>query len=106
MIDNVRWKNTDDLMKYLSAGEIIEEREELSREEQMEEFMILGLRMTEGVSRKDFLDCFGQDPDHTFEGVIPKLRSMNLISTDGDRIRLTDRGLDVSNTVLAEFLFQ
>ena len=121
MVDCVRWKNTDDLMKYISVMEasemagqgsaidcrysrIMEEREELSHTEQMEEFMILGLRMTEGVSRKEFFECFGQDLDYTFEGVIPRLRSLGLISSDEDRLHLTDRGFDVSNTVLSEFL--
>ncbi|MBQ2658053.1 MAG: coproporphyrinogen III oxidase, partial [Erysipelotrichaceae bacterium] len=81
-----------------------EEREVLSRKEQMEEFMFLGLRLTDGVSRKEFFDLFKQDLDHTFEGVIPKLRSEGLLLSEGDQIRLTDRGMDVSNTVLAEFL--
>ena len=103
MIDNVRWKNTDDLERYLAGGET-EEHEVLSREEQMEEFMILGLRMTCGVSRSQFFELFRQDLDHTFEGVIPKLRSEGLLKSEGDTLRLTDRGLDVSNTVLAEFL--
>jgi len=103
MINNVRWKNTDDLSKYI-AGAGTEEREVLSRKEQMEEFMFLGLRLTDGVSRKEFFDLFKQDLDHTFEGVIPKLRSEGLLLSEGDQIRLTDRGMDVSNTVLAEFL--
>ena len=45
--------------------EIREEREILSRTDQMEEFIFLGLRLSEGISRKDFLDTFHQDFDHT-----------------------------------------
>ncbi|MBQ9030383.1 MAG: oxygen-independent coproporphyrinogen III oxidase [Parasporobacterium sp.] len=120
MVSNTRWKNTADLMAYLEAMEnfsgisetekpfripgVSEPPEVLSRQEQMEEFMFLGLRMTEGVSKKGFFGEFGQDLEYTYADVLPRLRSMELIASEGDRIFLTDRGLDVSNPVLAEFV--
>ena len=109
LINNTRWKNTDQLEQYLSwegkaPERIREEKESLSREEQMEEFMFLGLRMTQGVSRRRFFELFGQDLDYTYKEVLPKLKAMDLIRSEGDTVCLTDRGVDVSNTVLAEFL--
>jgi oxygen-independent coproporphyrinogen-3 oxidase len=37
------------------------QEETIDRKGQMEEFMFLGLRMTEGITRADFLSDFGVD---------------------------------------------
>jgi len=103
MVGNVRWKNTEDLKEYMQTR-ARKEIETLSRKDQMEEFVFLGLRLMEGISRKEFFDCFGQDFDYTYGGNLHKLISMGMILSDGDNIRLTDRGVDVSNTVFAELL--
>ena len=107
MVNNTRWKNTADLRKYLQdpdAKNIREESETLSHEEQMEEFMFLGLRMTVGISKSEFFETFKQDYDFTYGEITRRLKDMGLIRVDGDSVSLTDRGFDVSNTVLAEFL--
>ena len=70
----------------------------------MEEYMFLGLRMTEGISKQEFFDSFRQDFDFTYGEVVLKLKEQGLLKEEGDRIFLTDKGVDISNTVLAEFL--
>ena len=104
LIDNWRWKHTDHLSEYIKDPLRQEEKEQLSHKEQMEEFMILGLRMTDGVSRQKFLDLFHQDLDFTYGEVLHKLEDLQLLLSDGDNVRLTDKGVDVSNRVLSEFL--
>lgn len=109
MINNTRWKNTADLEKYLrDSGKenIREDTENLSHEEQMEEFMFLGLRMTDGISKSKFFETFKQDYDLTYGNITQRLKNMGLLQADRDNVRLTDRGFDVSNTVLAEFLLK
>ena len=76
----------------------------LRHKEKMEEFMFLGLRMTDGISKQAFFDTFGQDFDFTYGLVAEELKAKGLLQVNGDRVFLTDRGIDVSNTVLAEFL--
>ena len=71
----------------------------------MEEFMYLGLRKVEGVSRTDFQNYFGKNVDDVYGKVLDKLEEEKLLEYEDDRIRLTHRGMDVSNCVLAEFLF-
>ncbi|MBO5509612.1 MAG: radical SAM family heme chaperone HemW, partial [Lachnospiraceae bacterium] len=71
----------------------------------MEEFMFLGLRMTCGVSREDFLERFKKDIYEVYAPVLNKYISEGYMATDGDRIFLTDMGIDVSNVILADFLF-
>ncbi len=113
LIDNVRFKNGEDLRAYLEnpAGCRCD-RQVLSVSEQMEEFMFLGLRMTAGVSAAEFASCFGKEPEHVYGEVIEKnivdglLRWTEDLSGDSSdrRLALTEKGLDLANYVMAQFL--
>ena len=108
LYDETRWSNTRDLQRYLSGSgslpDIREEIQNLSISEQMEEFMFLGLRMMEGVSAADFAEKFGCELNSVFGAACMRLISEGLLVQEGDRYKLTSRGIDVSNSVLAEFL--
>ena len=91
--------------KIRNGESILIDREILSVESQMEEFMYLGLRKVEGVSRTDFQNYFGKNVDDVYGKILDKLEEEQFLEFSGDRIRLTHRGMDVSNCVLAEFLF-
>ena len=78
----------------------------LTVQNQMEEFMFLGLRMTDGVSRKEFRYRFHADLDVVYGGIIDRLAKEGLIYLSGDKIALTEYGTDISNRVLADFLFE
>ena len=111
-----RFSNTSDVNRYinmlerdvLNADEVwesINESEEvLAQNDKLEEFMFLGLRMSDGISKSDFKNAFGTDIDSVYGDVLKKLESQELLIIDGDRIKLTDRGIDISNQVLANFL--
>ena len=109
LIGETRFNHIRDRKEYVEMirqGEAVDtEREFLSTESQMEEFMYLGLRKTEGISRAAFQDYFQKSLDEIYGTVIEKLSDENLLECDGDRVRLSHRGMDVSNCVLAEFLF-
>lgn len=70
----------------------------------MEEFMFLGLRMMCGVSRSDFEERFKKDIYEVYGPVLNKYTDQGFMVVDGDRIYLTDKGIDVSNVILADFL--
>lgn len=76
----------------------------LARQEQMEEFMFLGLRMTEGVDLVEFRQCFGKSVGEVYGKQIGSFVEQGLLERDDRRIWLTPRGIDVSNTVFAAFL--
>ncbi|WP_124727847.1 radical SAM family heme chaperone HemW [Staphylospora marina] len=76
----------------------------VEKEEDMENFMILGLRMLDGVCRIRFEQRYGLKLDRVFGPVIRRLTETGLLHDDGDRIRLTDRGLFLGNEVFAAFL--
>ena len=105
-MENVRFKNTDWLDEYVMENKYMDkcEVQELSKEECMEEFMFLGLRMTEGVSKTKFADTFGVTMDKVYGPVLSKLKEQKLIAEEGDLVCLTEYGLDVSNRVWVEFL--
>lgn len=75
-----------------------------SEKEQMEEYMFLGLRTARGVSREDFKKRFGKDFPPQYEAVLLDLYRQDLALQHEGRIILTDRGIDVSNVLLARFL--
>lgn len=70
----------------------------------MEEFMFLGLRMMCGISREDFAERFKKDIYEVYAPVLNKYIDEGYMATEGDRIYLTDMGIDVSNVILADFL--
>ncbi len=129
MVNNVRWSNIRDIDEYVriasgsgvrhidgaDLGEcgrierpdirkLRENVQELTVEEQMEEFMFLGLRLVEGVSISGFSQIFDRDIYEIYGDAIGRYVQSGHLIVDGDRLRLSDNGLDVSNTVMAEFL--
>ena len=126
MVENVRWTNPMDMELYrdyverLSANEGISDigaaygqaetghaadRHLLTTHEQMEEHMFLGLRMMRGVDGQEFSDIFGVQMEAVYGETIEKLCSQGLLVRDKEHVRLTRRGIDVSNYAMAQFLF-
>ncbi len=108
-IGGFRYRNVADMREYLSldlkeAGAAAREIKELTLTDKMEEFMFLGLRMMEGVSGNEFLGRFGRNMWKVYGPVFDRLAAQGLIEIITPRVRLTERGIDVSNRVLCEFL--
>ncbi len=105
--ENRRFENPASLADYFEQVEkgINPAGETITEEDAMAEFMFLGLRQTKaGVLRSDFQKSFGKSLDEVFGKTVKKLCLLNLLTDDGDKICLTDRGIDVSNAVFCEFL--
>ena len=88
------------------------ERQILTADDRMEEFMFLGLRMTDGVSEREFERRFGLPLEEKFRDVVNKhlaqkvlcrLPDEKLPQTD-TRLALTEYGLDVANYVMADYI--
>ena len=87
-------------MKRAGADEV----QALTPEEQMEEFMFLGLRLTEGIDTGEFQRMFGKTVEEVYGKSIAEFEAQGLLTRAGERLMLTPRGIDVSNMVFAEFL--
>lgn len=107
---NQRFSNTSDFSLYLNNSGFPEkirgDRETLSLEAEMSEFMFLGLRMTKGVSKAEFLEEFGVSIESVYGKVLDKYKSVGLLEETEGRIFLTRAGIHVSNGVMAEFLLE
>lgn len=104
----VRWRNTRSMEKYLknasSPACLCRDVEILTIGNQMEEFMFLGLRMTGGVSQSAFAERFGVSMNEVYGEKIEHFVRRKLLTNSGDRVFLTERGMDLANVVMAEFL--
>ena len=80
-------------------------QESLSRQEEMAEFMFLGLRLTQGISLEEFKERFGTGSEEKYGKQIEGLIQKGLLYTPTEgRLALTKKGVDVSNQVFLEFL--
>ena len=114
LIDNVRFQNEKSLGAYLAHPlESREEEQTLTVQDRMEETMFLGLRLTRGVSCVDFAEQYGRTVEEVYGEVIARNVADGLLTVTErkenqkkDRfLALTKRGLDLSNYVMAQFLF-
>lgn len=120
-IDGARFTATKDFNKYISifgsraSGMEAEKQvgknicgsyEKLTSASKMEEFMFLGLRMCKGVSKAVFMEKFGISMDSVYGSVINRYLKNNLLAedTESGRVYLTDRGIDISNYILSDFI--
>lgn len=110
-IGDVRYGNIGNVEEYIKNCEngefgknkVIDEVENdiFSKEK---EFMLIGLRKIEGVLIQDFKNKFGENPIFVFKDELKKLVDENLLIVDFDRIKLTNKGLDLANIVWENFV--
>jgi len=105
MVDDLRWKNTEELAKYIdNIKDNKQEQEKLTRQDCMEEFMFLGLRMMEGVSKQEFFENFGISMQEMYGDVLKKWENQNMLYQDDKSVRLTEEGIDICNMIFSDFL--
>ena len=105
----LRWANTAVLGDYIAAvraGErpLAGEAQTISKEEEMFECVMLGLRKTEGMADRDFRARFGESLFTVYGKAIGELAQAGWLLSDGKGVRLTDEGLDMQNQALLAFL--
>jgi oxygen-independent coproporphyrinogen-3 oxidase len=86
-------------------GELpVEGQEELSPDEDMWETIFLALRLNEGLDISNFEKKYEVDFKSRYESALNKLTAQYLVLMEGGRLKLTDKGRDLSNTVFIEFI--
>lgn len=107
-VNGYRNKNTSDLNDYLrlngDINKILVESNSLTRNQFIEEYIFLGLRLLEGINVEDFESRFGLSIFKMYKDIIQDLVNNELIEINDKFLRLTDKGIDVSNYVFAKFL--
>lgn len=109
-IGNLRYANPDGLEEYAALGRKPppegRETEVLSRNDEIAEFVFLGLRKMCGIRKSEFRSLFFQEIESVYGAQLDKFCSLGLLEQSGDVIRLTPSGIDVSNSVFCEFLLE
>ena len=91
-------------MKNIESGKLeYETVEEVGESEAEWEYMILGLRKTAGISHQDYKKNIIINYDY-FNEKIDSLVKNGLVFNDKESIRLTEKGLDLSNSVFIELM--
>lgn len=98
-----RLENTRDMERYL-GGEWLEAASEISNSEREFEFLMLGLRTADGISKSEFLARFGVGFDEKYGEKMEKFKKMGYFCEKGDALALTESGFEVSNAILTEIL--
>lgn len=105
---SARFNNIYDPKEYIDRlkldGKISENIEFIDRKESMTEFMILGLRLVDGVRMEDFKNRFNEDILNVYGSQIDKMLKKELLTVKGGKIALTSLGLDYANQVFMEFI--
>lgn len=107
LFENERYDNVGNLKEYIKNAGISDVRRnitKLSLRDEMSEFMFLGLRLIDGISKQAFTKIFTFTVDEIFGDVVKKHINNELLIDNGDFLKLSDRGLDISNYVLSDFL--
>lgn len=108
LFDGYRFNNTDDIKKYLkfkgNVAKIVDDRSKLTLENRMGEFMFMGLRLNAGVSLIEFNARFNENVSTVYKNEIEKLTYEKVITVNDDVIKLTKKGVDVSNYVFEHFI--
>jgi oxygen-independent coproporphyrinogen-3 oxidase len=107
-IENYRYSNICDVEEYNKClhnnKKPIEDKNTLSKKDEMEEFIFMGLRMNEGINLDRFYEKFGVNFKQKHNNILDKLKNLNLIIEQNNNITLTQRGREISNTVFIEFI--
>ena len=107
-IDGVRTSNEKDIYKYIDGinenKNIKSFRENLQTNQFASETVIMSLRLRQGISNVDFYERFGYKIEDQFREQINRLAKDGLISYAEERLKLTEKGLFVADTVMTEFI--
>lgn len=100
---NTRRCNTDKLDEYLN-GQFEKKTIKLTLNDKIEEYMITGLRTSYGINETVFLNKFGTEIKKVYKNVLDKFIKSGHMEYNNGVYKLTDSGIDISNTILCEFI--
>ncbi len=109
-LNGMRYRNRGPIQHYLKSvsekGHARLHEEILSKTEQMEEEMFLGLRKKSGISIARFEEKFDTSFEERYGQIARDLIAEGLLQQDGDQLRMTRRGLFLGDTVAERFMIE
>lgn len=103
-----RYRNYLGIEKYIhsvSKNKLpITDVKKINANEAIFEYIMLSLRMIKGIDINEFSQRFGIDFEEAYESQINKLKKQKLLQKAEQNYCLTQRGLDLANQVMIEFM--
>ncbi|WP_283705828.1 radical SAM family heme chaperone HemW [Clostridium perfringens] len=107
-INGKRIKNISSVEKYINSinekGEAVEEIINNSKNDNMEEFMFMGLRKINGIDENEFKNRFSMNINDVYGEILNKYIDEGLLIRESGRIFLSEKGIEISNIIMADFL--
>ncbi|EGT3612006.1 oxygen-independent coproporphyrinogen III oxidase [Clostridium perfringens] len=107
-IDGKRIKNISSVEEYINSinekGEAVEEIITNSKNDNMEEFMFMGLRKINGIDENEFKNRFSMNINDVYGEILNKYIGEGLLIRESGRIFLSEKGIEISNIIMADFL--
>jgi oxygen-independent coproporphyrinogen-3 oxidase len=99
-----RFGNSRDVRAFIEGKDILCERERIGEDDAREEYVMLGLRLSEGIGRSVYREAFGRDLDADYGAALSRYLPSGHVARTRDGYRLTPLGMYVSNTILSDVL--
>jgi len=103
-LDGTRYENTTSLEEYIKNPCVHKNKTNLSTDDKISEYNMMCLRTMKGIETKEFYERFAIDFDKMFERQLKKYTSAGFIKKTDTGYALTNKGIDVSNAVMCEFI--
>lgn len=107
-IDGYRFTNTSNINDYIEKisnnVSVVIDKHENSIEDEMEEFVFMGLRMVSGIDLLKFEKKFGVDINSIYKEIIEKNIKDGLLVVQENKMFLTAKGMELSNSVMSDFI--
>jgi len=103
-----RIKHIEDVAEYIerinSNQSVVQEIIENSIEDNMEEFMFMGLRLIKGIKIEEFNRNFGINILDIYKESVENNIKKELLVIENGYIKLTEKGIELSNSVMSDFI--
>jgi len=103
-----RFANVKTLDKYIQKANdgksVVSWSQKLTEDDKMFEYIMLGLRLCQGLDVKNFKNLFGIDFFEKYHNIIEKLENQNLVEMQGDYFRVRPEKFYILNSVITEFI--
>ncbi|WP_461205577.1 radical SAM family heme chaperone HemW [Clostridium sp. DL1XJH146] len=107
-IDGVRYENDKSIINYIKdmhdKGNSKVKTHINTSEEEIEEFMFLGLRKRKGISKNEYIRRFHEEINFKYKNVISKYTKLGLLLDEDDYISFSEKGYEISNYILSDFI--
>ena len=102
-LNGIRFYNTSEIDEYLN-GFYHKEETSLSNEDEISEYIIMRLRLKDGIVASEFKKRFNVDFYESYKSLIDKFINTGFMKYENNSYKLTDKGFDVSNSIMCEFI--